>query len=159
MDHRKTIRRLVLLSLLVLGSLAIQAQTVTKEFKSTPLRSVLEEVEKQTGFSIVYDNDDLDNSRKVTRSFEDASIEEVLSSVLPDNLEFHLQNKMIIISKKNEPGQQQTKTVSGRVVDAQGEPVIGANVVVKGTANGVITDMDGHYKLNNVPVDAVILIS
>lgn len=159
MDHRKTIRRLALLSLLVLGSLAIQAQTVTKEFKSTPLRSVLEEVEKQTGFSIVYDNDDLDNSRKVTRSFEDASIEEVLSSVLPDNLEFHLQNKMIIISKKNEPGQQQTKTVSGRVVDAQGEPVIGANVVVKGTANGVITDMDGHYKLNNVPVDAVILIS
>ncbi len=159
MDHRKTIRRLALLSLLALGSLAIQAQTVTKEFKSTPLRSVLEEVEKQTGFSIVYDNDDLDSSRKVTRSFEEASIQEVLSAVLPDNLEFHLQNKMIIISQKNTIGQQQTKTVSGRVIDAQGEPVIGANVVVKGTTNGVITDMEGRYKLDNVPADAVIIVS
>ena len=48
MDHRKTIRKLMFLSLLAMGSLTMQAQTVTKEFKSASLKSVLEEVEKQT---------------------------------------------------------------------------------------------------------------
>ena len=46
---------------------------------------------------------------------------------------------------------QQTKTISGVVKDANGEPIIGANVVVKGTTNGNITDLDGRFTLNNVP--------
>lgn len=161
MDHRKTIRRLALLSLLALGSLAIQAQTVTKEFKSTPLRSVLEEVEKQTGFSIVYDNAELKNSKEVTHTFEEASIEEVLKAVLPDNLEFRLQDKMIVIYRKRiqQSDTKRKKVVTGKVVDASGEPVIGANVVVKGTSNGVITDINGNFTLDNVPADAIISIS
>ena len=95
----------------------------------------------------------------MTRTFEDASVQEVLAAVLPANLKFQLQNKMIVISKKKAPGQQQVKTVTGQVVDDHGEPVIGANVVVKGTTNGVITDIDGNYKLENVPEGAVIQIS
>ena len=41
----------------------------------------------------------------------------------------------------------QSKTVSGTVIDQTGEPVIGANVLVKGTTNGVITDLDGRFTL------------
>ena len=44
----------------------------------------------------------------------------------------------------------QVGTVKGQVVDANGEPVIGANVMVKGTTNGVITDINGNFVLNNV---------
>lgn len=44
----------------------------------------------------------------------------------------------------------QNSTVRGKVVDASGEPVIGASVVVKGTTTGVITDLDGNFILNNV---------
>ena len=47
---------------------------------------------------------------------------------------------------------QQEKTVTGTVVDANGEPIIGANVVVKGTTTGTITDMDGRFTLN-VPLN------
>lgn len=161
MNHRKTIRRLVVLSLFATGCLTIQAQTVTKEFEAAPLSSVLKEVEQQTGFSIMYNNDDLDGKQTVTRTFDEASVEEVLKAVLPSNLEFRLQNKMIVISRKNtrDAQQQQTREVSGTVVDASGEPVIGANVLVKGTANGVITDIDGNYTLSNVPANAVISIS
>ena len=54
---------------------------------------------------------------------------------------------------------QQTKTISGVVKDANGEPIIGANVVVKGTTNGNITDLDGRFTLNNVPANAVLQIS
>lgn len=161
MNYRKTIRRLVFLSLFAMGGITIQAQSVTKEFKETPLSGVLKEVEKQTGFSIMYNNDDLSGSRAVTRTFEDASIEEVLKAVLPKNLEFKLQNKMIVIFKKGSQGtqQKQVKKVSGVIIDAAGEPIIGANVLVKGTTNGVITDIDGNYTLNDVPTDAIISIS
>lgn len=47
----------------------------------------------------------------------------------------------------------QAATVKGQVVDANGEPIIGANVMVKGTTNGVITDIDGNFVLNNVSKD------
>ena len=44
----------------------------------------------------------------------------------------------------------QTGTIKGKIVDSNGEPVIGANVKVKGTTNGTITDIDGNFALNNV---------
>lgn len=55
--------------------------------------------------------------------------------------------------------QQQMKSVTGTVIDAQGEPVIGASILVKGTTNGVITDIDGKFVLSNVPDNAVIQVS
>ncbi len=49
--------------------------------------------------------------------------------------------------------------VTGKVVDANGEPVIGASVMVKGTSNGVVTDLDGNYSIGNVPAGASLNIS
>ena len=46
------------------------------------------------------------------------------------------------------------KTVSGTVEDRSGEPLIGARVIVKGTSNGDITDIDGKFRLTNVPYTA-----
>lgn len=54
---------------------------------------------------------------------------------------------------------QQGKKVTGVVVDANGEPVIGANVVVKGTTNGTITDFDGNYSIEGVSANDVLAIS
>lgn len=53
----------------------------------------------------------------------------------------------------------QNKSISGTVVDTGGEPIIGASVLVKGTTNGVITDLDGHFTLTQVPVTATIQVS
>lgn len=53
----------------------------------------------------------------------------------------------------------QGKIVKGTVKDATGEPVIGANVVVKGTTNGITTDMDGNFTLKNVPLNSTLQIS
>ncbi len=55
--------------------------------------------------------------------------------------------------------QQQTKTISGRVADAKGEPIPGATVVVKGTTTGTITDMDGNFTLSDVPENATLAFS
>lgn len=53
----------------------------------------------------------------------------------------------------------QTITVQGKVVDSNGEPIIGANVLVQGTTNGIITDLDGNFTLSNVEPNAKIVIS
>lgn len=55
--------------------------------------------------------------------------------------------------------QQNGRTVTGTVADEKGESIIGANIMVKGTANGSITDIDGRFVLNNVPEGAVLVIS
>lgn len=57
------------------------------------------------------------------------------------------------------PLTQQGKKVGGVVVDGTGEPVIGANVVVKGTTNGTITDFDGNFSIEDVPAGATLQIS
>lgn len=51
---------------------------------------------------------------------------------------------------------QQGRTISGKVTDQNGEPIIGANVVVKGTSNGVITDVDGNFELRNASGKLVV---
>lgn len=51
--------------------------------------------------------------------------------------------------------QQQAGKVTGVVTDKQGEAIIGANVIVKGTTNGTITDIAGNFKLDNVPMNAI----
>ncbi|MEG1005548.1 MAG: TonB-dependent receptor [Bacteroides sp.] len=64
------------------------------------------------------------------------------------------------ITSENESGivQQDTRKIQGIVKDALGEPVIGANVLVKGTTNGVITDLNGHFSLS-VSNNAVLIVS
>ena len=53
---------------------------------------------------------------------------------------------------------QSVTTITGLVKDGQGEPLIGASVVQKGTSNGTITDLDGHFKVQ-VPAGATLVIS
>lgn len=160
MNYRKTIHGLVFLSLLALGDYSVQAQNVTKKFETESLTNVLKEVEKQTGFSIIYKTEDLIGTKVITKSFKNTPIREVLNNILPDNLEFTLQDKMIIISQKNDHSIDSVKiNIQGTVVDTSGEPIIGANIFVKGTSNGVITDLNGNYTLNGVSNNATIVIS
>lgn len=53
----------------------------------------------------------------------------------------------------------QDERISGTVVDQEGNPVIGANVIIKGTQNGTITDLDGKFILENCPANAILQVS
>ena len=67
---------------------ALNAQTVTKVFRSVPLKTVLEEVERQTGYSILFENEDVDVSSPVTATFKDATLRTVLDTVLDKSLRY-----------------------------------------------------------------------
>lgn len=66
---------------------------------------------------------------------------------------------MLILSSFLQVANAQQKNVQGLVVDPNGEPIIGASVVVKGTTNGTITDFDGKFTLSSVPEKGIITIT
>lgn len=150
MNYKKHFGRSLMAAILLSGALAMNAQSVTYQFKNVPLKTVLKEVEKQSKFSIMYKKDVVDENRLVTADFKNTSLEQVLSTVLGDGIAFSIQGKMIIISKKGANTSQQGKKqkITGVITDSNGEPVIGANVMVKGTGNGTITDVDGNFHLD-----------
>lgn len=162
MNNRKSILCLFLLFLLSLGSLSVNAQTVSKVFKEQTLKTVLKEIESQTGLSIIYQKDEINENKKVNATFENTPVVEALSSILDKSLEVNLKNKMIVISlKKQMPGDDKTKvrSINGKILDENGEPVIGASVAIQGTTLGSITNIDGEYTLANVPENAEVTIS
>lgn len=161
MNHRKSVPCLFLLFLFSLGALSVDAQTVNKTFKEQTLKSVLQEIESQTGLSIIYRKDEINEDKIVNATFENTPVVEALSSILGESLEVNLQNKMIVISKKEVKSNDQAgrKTITGKIIDEKGEPVIGASIVIKGTSHGTITNLDGEYTLADVPENSTITIS
>lgn len=90
----------------------------------------------------------MNEPKQITRNFEDTSIEDVLSVLLDSGLNYTIQDKMIVISRKSETNiNQPQKKITGKVKDKTGEPVIGANVIEKGTPNGTVTDVNGNFSL------------
>lgn len=160
MMYKKHVGRSLILALLLSGPLSADAQKITRQFRNVPLKTVLEEVEKQLQYSVIYKKDEVNEHKQVTHNFEDASVEEVLSAILDNGLSYSIQGKMIVISQKTArtSAPQQQKKVSGVVKDNTGEPVIGANVIERGTTNGTVTDLDGRFTLE-VPQNAVLQIS
>lgn len=160
MNDRKKSLRLLLLVAFCMGTMLLNAQTVNYDFRNQPLKSVLKEVERQTGLSVIYKTDEVHETKKITANFENASLEDVLSAILDKELEYRLQNKMIVISRRSWQQQMAVawKKITGTVTDSSGEPVIGASIQVKGTADGTITDMDGKFTMN-VPIGSTLQIS
>ena len=144
----------------LLLTVALNAQTVTKAFRSVPLKTVLEEVERQTGYSILFENEDVDVSSPVTATFKDATLQTVLDTVLDKSLRYTVKGggKLVTISRRS-PVSAPTApngemTVAGTVISsADNQPIVGANIYVEGTNVGTTTDAGGNYKLT-VPASA-----
>ena len=79
----------------------------------------------------------------------------------PSSIKAFMSKKMIICFLAMIPlfVFSQTKTITGNIVDSNGQPIIGATVMVKGTSSGTVSDMDGNFTLSDVPEDAVLQIS
>lgn len=139
-----------------------QNTTLSLEMSNSTIANVLEAVENQTDFSFIYDANVVNINKKVSVSVNEKNIFDVLNKMFGNSdIAYTVVNKKIILNKKEaiEIMQQQGKRVTGVVVDKNNEPVIGANILVKGTTNGTITDVDGNYTLENVPADAILVFS
>ena len=156
---------LLFVCLSVLPAMAQQDKNITLDVKNETVENVLKTLGQQTGLKFFYDQNLVSSSPRVTIQVKNASLQFVLNQISSQTqLSFNRDNNTITVGKKQttntrKKSSSETVIVKGKVVDAGGESIIGANVLVKGTTNGVITDVDGNYTLNNVPSDAIISVS
>jgi TonB-linked SusC/RagA family outer membrane protein len=143
------------------------AQTVTLSLKNVPVQTVFREVIRQTGVSIIYNEDIFQDMPPVSVQVKNATVKEVLDNCLSgQSFTYSLEGNKIIITKKLEPAlptealaQAAPIDITGRVTDADGNPLVGATVKVKGTGKGTTTNTDGVFTLKGVDDDAVLEIS
>lgn len=154
---------------LVAGTLTLSASTYATEhmlslhLKNATIREAIESIKSQSEFSFSLDVKDLNLDEKVSLSLNNKSINEVLAVLFNGrNVRYEINDRHVVITRAGEVGpgmvQQQAKHITGRVLDPNNEPVIGANVMVKGTTIGTVTDADGNFILD-VPEGAVLQIS
>jgi len=156
--------------LLALSSMATIsfAQTVrlTIDADKPNLKEAIMEIKKQTEFDFLYNKEIelLYNKANTTRKVEDGTIEEVLNQLFKGtDIHYQIINKTITLtaspSSKSEAkgNQQQHIVIRGKVSDESGTPIAGANIVVKGRANGVVSDSNGSYSVT-IPGDEAVLV-
>lgn len=127
---------------------------------SLSLGELISEIEKQSNYLFLYSEKEIDLQQKVLVSAKDKPIREVLEEALADSkLNFSFNKDYISLRPKTQQEiRQATKRVTGTVTDINGEVIIGANIIEKGTTNGVITDIDGNFTID-IPANKVIQIS
>lgn len=131
-------------------------KTVTFDLKSVPVKTLFDQIQRQTGYSFVYSTEDLKSMPPVSVSAKNEQVNTVLSRVLRDTgLTFSI-NKRIITVKYLSDGKVKTaRTIHGQVLDDKGEPLPGAAVFPTGLIeHGVATDENGKFVLKNVPAEA-----
>lgn len=142
------------------GSYA-QTARISLDTKNQTVQNVLEKIESKSNFSFFYNNRHVDLNRKVSVSVDDVDIFKVLDVIFSGtNVGYSVvENRIVLSVKSSNPVKSQNgKKITGTVVDATGIPIIGANVMVKGTTNGTVTDMDGRFLLETSD-DAILEVS
>lgn len=144
-------------------------QKVTLSESNAQLEKVMEKISKQTGYTFLYEPRLLDKSVPVTLSVKEATLEQTLNLCFKDQpLSYKIFDLTIVINEKikggDVPGTKKPADapvqgpVTGRVTNAQGEPLAGISVMVKGTKRGVTTDNNGNFSINANP-NAILVFS
>ena len=159
----------LLFALLTTGS-CFASETYSQEasfsmnYENKTIKEIINEIENNSEFIFFYLDKSIDLNRKVSINVKEQKIETILDQLFSNTENnYSISDRQIIISKKETPvntktNQKDTRTISGIVRDNMG-PVTGANIVIKGTTNGTISDLDGKFTLENVPANAILQIS
>ena len=128
-----------------------QEMKVTIVTESSTIKEILREIEQKTDYLFVYNQDEINLNQQKSLNARNEKVSEVLSDIFSDTDVHYVMEGSNIVLVKNSKAQQDKRRITGTVTDTQGEPVIGANVVEKGTTNGVVTDYDGGFTLSVSP--------
>lgn len=133
-------------------NLSAYSQDISLKINNVTVKEAMERLKKDTGYSFVFSSKDVNTSKRVSISVNDATIEDVVKQILKgqQSLEYEIQGKKIILKRiTNSPSKSQSipGKVTGKVLDVFGEPIIGATVKEVGTTNGTISDLDGNFIL------------
>ena len=145
---------------LLIGLITVSASTYSQNTKldvSLENNNVIElfrQIEEKSEFYFFYQKEDLENLKEVSISKKNATINDILDDVLANtDMIYEVVDRYIIVRKDGklsfgaDDEADQENRVTGKVVDEFGEPLPGVTVVIKGTAQGTVTDVNGEYSL------------
>lgn len=169
MKTLKNKRTAVTLALCLSMSVATfgQNQVIKMSQTKTTVSSIIKAIEKQTQMSVDFSQNAINLNKTVTLDSKSQSLAELMGKILKDNgnLTYKIVDRHIIIVKGTQQGTSTTHKASGkfkitgRVLDSNGESIIGATVMEQGTKNGTVTDVDGNFVLNTSKENPTLDIS
>lgn len=142
-----------------------QSAKISLDMRNASVEDVLNNIEEKTEFYFLYNSKLVNVDRKVDLDISNQTIQKVLSTIFANtDVEYRIEDRQIILNNKalaekaavNAP--QQSRTVTGVIKDKTGETIIGANVAIKGTTDGTITDYDGNFSIE-VPANGTLIVS
>lgn len=147
MNYRK--KAMLMAGALLCLNLSIYSQSISLKMSNVSVKKAMTELQTKSGYSFVYIAGDVDTDRTV--SINASQLKDAVAQILKgQNVSYEIQGKNIVIKKGSQQqvtSSEKKKKVTGTVKDSNGEPIIGATVIEKGTANGTVTDFDGNYTL------------
>lgn len=169
---KKTKRIMKLTTLFSLGvACCISASTYAQGYKlsmnkqNSSIIEILKDIEKNSEFTFFFNDNKVNVNKKASINVKDATLDEALAQVLKNTgYDYQIIDRQVLIktapsSVSSVPSvQQNQKAITGIIKDVNGEPIIGANVVEKGTTNGTVTDIEGRFSLNVAP-GATLVVS
>jgi TonB-linked SusC/RagA family outer membrane protein len=158
MTNKKRI--LGLCAALLCSSMVSFAQSLQIRLSNATVSKAMAELREKSGYSFVYEKADVNTNRRV--NVNASTLQEAISQILADQpVNYELKGKNIVVSRRNvrayaassnrDVNQANKKKVTGHIVDANGEPIIGASVKERGSDLGTVTDMDGNFTIEVNP--------
>lgn len=139
---------LMLFLFLFLQYTMVWSQTITFSGSNLTIKKAFAEIEEQTDMSVDYDESVLNTHKKINIGTGNLSLNETLDLLLQGTgCSYVIKNNHVVISVEAKEKDKENLVVTGTITDEHGEPIIGANVMEKGTTNGCISDIDGNYSL------------
>ena len=139
---------------------ASQVVRLTLNLKDVTIDEAITDMSQKTGYRFLYQMEEVLKYGKRDVNVKDATLDEVLKVLFKDtHLSYVIQNDVIIITQaKDEKKQEQPRQIKGKVIDTKKMPLPGVTILIKGTKLGVITDIDGKFKIEIPKLDSTILV-
>ncbi len=175
--HKTILVMKIITLLLTIGLINVSASVYSQEakinldLKNASLEDVLWAIQEQTEFVFLYSTDDVNRIDNIDLTVKDATIEDVLAECLSDSdLRYRIKHKTVVIAFQ--PAARKIKhiffpleypqpmiTVTGKVIDNEGVPLPGVNIVIQGTTTGTITGAQGEYSIDIPGPETVLVFS
>ncbi|MFV0326558.1 MAG: carboxypeptidase-like regulatory domain-containing protein, partial [Bacteroides xylanisolvens] len=145
-----------------------QSTRVSMHFNKVKISEILNDIETKTDYLFFYNHKDIKSDTKVSINVENKPISAILDEIFQNtDVKYSMLNNHIVLfadnsadkNMKSQSSEQTSIRVTGTVRDTNGEPLVGANISIKDTTIGTITDIDGNYSINAPNEQSVLLFS
>jgi TonB-linked SusC/RagA family outer membrane protein len=143
----KAVFLLILVTCMQVSAKVYSQQKFTLSLKQTEVSSILTKIQKQSDYRFFYNYSSIKKLGKVDLNVKDATIDQILSTIIDNKLAYKLADDNIVIISNQEDASRQA-IIKGKVVDKTGEPLIGVSVKLQGTNVGITTDVNGNFSIN-----------